>query len=99
MNGTVNSIIIIIDTREIYIRIHPSHSLQLLTVYCSAEISPEPSNLALTIDPNNDRTVTLTWNAPTETSELIVFNSAEFYVIEQSINNEEYTQVIIDSLQ
>lgn len=29
----------------------------------------------------------------------ISFNSAEFYVVEQSINNEEYAQVIIDSVQ
>ncbi len=53
----------------------------------------------LTIDPNDDRTVTLTWNAPTEMSGSISFNSAEFYVVEQSINNEEYAQVIIDSVQ
>ncbi len=47
----------------------------------------------LTSDLSTDRTVTLTWSAPIETSDLTIFNGVEEYIIEQSVNGGNYFEV------
>ena len=60
--------------------------ISILTLNLSTDLPASASNLTMTTDLDTDRTVTLNWDNPIETSDATLLKGVDEYIIEQSID-------------